>query len=300
MVCLAISAGRPQTTRTNAPNFHSTRATIMFKTHLAFSPPEPHESKLWRYMDFTKFVSMLARKSLYFTSLKKMSEQDPFEGMLPDTFFECRSWKTVDDVPEHERWRLTLYPMNGQTPLQMAQSSMEDFARAVQHSRKILYINCWHMNNYESAAMWSIYARRGSGIAVTSTYEMLQNSLPSDKAIFGSKITYSDYSVDLNDGVFSNNLLTSAIRKRRSFEFEKEFRAVFWDDSGNNTKLNDLPNAIGFEGVEFPCDLSTLIDGIYVSPKSENWFLDLVQSVVTTYGLNKEVRRSALDFSPTI
>lgn len=273
-------------------------AAMMFKTHVAFTPPGEDESKLWRYMGFAKFVSMLSKNALYFTSLEKLSAQDPFEGMLPDTFFECRSWKTVDDVPEHERWRLTLHPMNGKTLLQMAQSSMEEFARLVQHSRKTLYVNCWHMNNHESAAMWSIYASRGSGIAVTTNYEMLQNSLTSDKVLFGGKITYSDYAADSRD--FLNNLLSPALQKRRSFEFEKEFRAVFWDDSGGNIKLNELPNVTGHDGIEFSCDLSTLIDGIYVSPKSERWFLDAVQSVVSKYGLNKEVKRSTLDFGPTV
>jgi len=42
-----------------------------FPEHPAFVPPEKDEYKVWRYMDFTKFVSMLARRSLYFASLKK-------------------------------------------------------------------------------------------------------------------------------------------------------------------------------------------------------------------------------------
>jgi hypothetical protein len=72
---------------------------VKFKEHLSFVPPEASEHKTWRYMDFTKFVSMLARKSLYFTNLKKLSKNDPFEGLLPDTFFQFRSWKTVEDIP---------------------------------------------------------------------------------------------------------------------------------------------------------------------------------------------------------
>ena len=273
-----------------------------FPKHPAFVPPEKDEYKVWRYMDFTKFVSMLARRSLYFASLKKMSEEDPFEGLLPDTYFQCRSWKTVEDIPEHERWRLTLHPRPGQTPLEMVKTSMEEFAQTVFIFRKVLYVNCWHMNNFDSAAMWSIYAGRGIGIAITSSYESLQASLQTGQKLFGGKIIYSDYSAEIID--VQSNLLGTVMRKRRSFDFEREFRIVFWDDSSlrdsskTNEMLERINKAVMPDGLEFQCDLATLIDEIYVSPKSAEWYRELVQSVAKTYGVDKEVRRSPMDMEP--
>jgi hypothetical protein len=44
--------------------------------------------------------------------------------------------------------------------------------------------------------------------------------------------------------------------------------------------------------------LATLIDEIYVSPKSAEWYRELVQSVAKTYGVDKEVRRSPMDMEP--
>jgi hypothetical protein len=278
-----------------------TGVLMIFNEHPAFVPPEMPECKLWRYMDFTKFVSMLATQSLYFTSLRKMSEQDPFEGLLPDRYFECRSWKTVEDIPEHQRWRLTSHVPAGQNPLDVVKSQLEDFAKTVFHYRKMLYVNCWHMSNYDSAAMWSIYASRGSGIAITSNYASLQAAFQSDKPLFGGKINYADYSTDVVTGDLSNNILTTATRKRLSFDFEREFRVVFWDDSVvKKPGLEELVKIAVPDGMEFLCNLSTLIDEVYVSPKSEIWFLRLVQSVVQTYGLTKEVRRSALDVHPIL
>jgi hypothetical protein len=275
---------------------------LIFPNHPAFVPPEKDEYKIWRYMDFTKFVSMLAKRSLYFVSLKKMSEEDPFEGLLPDTYFQCRSWKAVEDIPEHERWRLTLHPRPGQTPLEMVKTSMEEFAQTVFICRKVLYVNCWHMNDFDSAAMWSIYAGRGSGIAITSSYESVQASLQTSQKLFGGKIIYSDYSAEIID--VQSNLLGTVMRKRRSFEFEREFRIVFWDDSSlrDSSKTNEMveriDKAVMPEGLEFQCDLATLIDEIYVSPKSAEWYRELVQSVAKTYGVDKEVRRSPMDMEP--
>jgi hypothetical protein len=275
---------------------------LIFRRHPSFVPPEKDEYKIWRYMDFTKFVSMLARRSLYFASLKKMSEQDPFEGLLPDTYFQCRSWKTVEDIPEHERWRLTLHPRPGQTLLGMVKSNMEEFAQFVFTFRKVLYVNCWHMKNSDSAAMWSIYAGRGSGIAITSSYDSLQASFQSDHTLFSGKIIYSDYFKDIID--VQNIIFATAMRKRQSFDFEREFRILFWDDSSlkqsseTREAARRIDEAVLPDGLEFQCDLATLIDEIYVSPRSEDWFRKLVQSVVKTYGLDKEVRCSPMDVQP--
>ena len=34
---------------------------------------------IWRYMDFTKFLSMLQYQALFFCTCKKMQDMDPFE-----------------------------------------------------------------------------------------------------------------------------------------------------------------------------------------------------------------------------
>jgi len=195
---------------------------------------------------------------------------------------------------------LTLHPSDGEKPLERAKSSMEHFSKSVFHARKTLYVYCWHLNNSDSAAMWSIYAGRGSGIAITSTYDSLEASFRPDARLFGGKVIYSDYSNDIIGRELSNNILSTAMRKRRSFDFERELRLVLWDDSPFKLPggLEALANAKLPDGLEVACDLSTLINEIYVSPKSEGWFLELVRSVVETYGLNKEVRRSALDVHP--
>ena len=41
----------------------------------------PLDTPLWRYMDFTKFVAMLASKSLYFSRVDRLD--DAFEGAFP-------------------------------------------------------------------------------------------------------------------------------------------------------------------------------------------------------------------------
>ena len=38
-------------------------------------------------------------------------------------------------------------------------------------------INCWHMNDFESEAMWKLYLKSNEGIAIQSTYQRLIDSL---------------------------------------------------------------------------------------------------------------------------
>ena len=46
--------------------------------HPCFRQPENKNLRLWRYMDFTKFVSLIATKKLFFCRSDRFD--DPFEG----------------------------------------------------------------------------------------------------------------------------------------------------------------------------------------------------------------------------
>lgn len=69
----------------------------MFETHQSFISPENENVKIWRYIDFTKFVSLLDTKSLYFTCINKF--EDPFEGSTPKLNVVARDILPVD-LPE--------------------------------------------------------------------------------------------------------------------------------------------------------------------------------------------------------
>lgn len=49
----------------------------MYEEHPVFNPPSD-DAVLWRYMDFTKFVSLLEKSALFFARADKLG--DPFEG----------------------------------------------------------------------------------------------------------------------------------------------------------------------------------------------------------------------------
>ena len=60
----------------------------MYKNHPSFKEPESEKVKIWRYLDFTKFVSVVDKNQLFFARSDRLG--DPFEGSYPTKNVEQR------------------------------------------------------------------------------------------------------------------------------------------------------------------------------------------------------------------
>ena len=60
----------------------------MYKEHPVFEKPENENTKIWRYLDFTKFVSLLDKSALFFTRADRLN--DPFEGSYSKVNIQLR------------------------------------------------------------------------------------------------------------------------------------------------------------------------------------------------------------------
>jgi len=218
-------------------------------------------------MDFTKFVSMLDNSGLYFSRADLLG--DPFEGSFSKG---------------NEKLRPIVY---ANTPITFdAIKSGSEFAK---RARLFTFINCWHMNDHESAAMWKLYAKTNEAVAVKSKLSILLSEL--SEKIYVGMVKYIDYGKDWTP---EGNALSPFIHKRLSFKHENEIRALFCD-AGNERKYMNENTA----GIWEKTNLSKLIEAIYVSPTSPEWFRILVENACTRYGLmNKAVIRSSLDEAP--
>ena len=104
--------------------------------HPVFEAPLDINVKIWRYIDFTKFVSLLDTKALFFTRADMLG--DPYEGST--SYFNKANWpiiykdkiliESLHSATSHNAWK-----------------------------RQWTFVNCWHMNEIESAAMWKLYAQ---------------------------------------------------------------------------------------------------------------------------------------------
>jgi len=244
----------------------------MYKEHPVFESPQNENAKIWRYMDFTKFVSLLDKSALFFTRADKLG--DPFEGSYSKANINLRP---------------TVY--EGKIP-QDALRTMSTFSKLL---LKFTVINCWHLNEYESAALWGLYLKSNEGIAIQSTFNRLRDSLKDENHnIYIGKVKYIDYEKDwLPEG----NSLYPFVHKRKSFEHERELRAVIQKLPSKGDAL-DLSKPSFDDGLYVSVDLDLLVDRIYLVPTCPKWLLELVKSLLIKYELDKDVLQSNLDDVP--
>ncbi len=244
------------------------------------------DTTIWRYLDFTKFVSLIDSQALFFSNVGRL--EDDFEGAFPEANddFSCR----VDLSQERQ---------------EQAAMSFREYRKQARHFRNIVYVNCWQMSPVESVAMWKQYLKSDEGVAIQSTYGRLKSSLQSTHKILIGSVQYIDFATDRIPVDYGVTLFDSFLYKRLHFQHEHELRAM-WADFGQLPltepgvlAIDALPDAKPMAGELVPVALGTLIDKVVMAPRSPDWFIGLVESVILKYGGKKEVIRSSLDNAPS-
>ncbi|MEZ5778917.1 MAG: hypothetical protein R3E44_11215 [Paracoccaceae bacterium] len=240
--------------------------------HECFPQPENPKIRVWRYMDFTKFVSFIFSQQLHFSRLDLLG--DNWEGAVTKATLELeKSIFDTIDIPEEEKKA-------------SASQYVETMKRTRLNARLCQYANCWHMNNHESAAMWKLYSSSNESIAIQSTFEKLSECLPS-KAYLGT-VTYVDYT---SDAIPNGNLFYYSMYKRASFSHECEARAIIIDTEEALKAHDNQETALA---LKVPMNANTLIETVHVSPKSMPWFHDVVREVIKRSNFKFPVLRSNL------
>jgi len=106
---------------------------------------------------------MLEKKSLFFCRANLF--EDPFEGSIPKGNIVHRD-RIYGLIPEEQR-----------------PNAIVQISEARKNFRSCTFINCWHMNEHESAAMWRLYSKCDEAIAIYTKYNRLVNILPDNTYI---------------------------------------------------------------------------------------------------------------------
>ena len=234
------------------------------------------EATIWRYMDFTKYVSLLDTRALYFCRADMLG--DSFEGSYSKANLRLRPILYKDKIPEDALRTASIF---------------------YKQARRYTVLNCWNISNFDSAALWSHYLRSGDGVAIQSTFSRLTRCFnpQAENEVHIGRVKYIDYETEwLPEG----NVLYPFIHKRKSFENEQELRAVI-QKFPSSAKFNErgegelnLTQDVFEKGVYVDIDLSVLIERVYVSPTSPDWFLDLIKSISKRYNMDEEIINSGL------
>lgn len=218
--------------------------------------PEDPNTIIWKYLDLSKFLDLLLSRKLF------LSRSDKFEDQYEGTFSE----PTFEEIKR------------------LSENNPEFLSYYKSHREKVV-VSSWHINEYESFAMWQIFTQNSEGLAIQSTIGRLQNALEVEKDTqqYIGEVNYIDYKkeyIPFEDTFFP------FLFKRKSFQYEREVR-VLSDLSDQQIKIND--------GIKIDIDIKQLIEKIYIHPKSENWYKKLVIELVSKLGFDFEIEKSDLE-----
>ncbi len=209
--------------------------------------------KLWRYMGLLKFISLLEKKALWLARADTF--HDRHEGRFPDYMR-----KAIAEVYENLK------------PDEKPQvKDVDDFQDYLQ---KNTYLSCWHKNSDENMIMWQIYGRNNDAVAVQTTVGRMKKSLVL-ASLRGNWLKFG--SVTYNEPEEISGILRYEdcfFVKRPHFHFEKEVRLSL-DTYSTESPSKDTP-----KGHRLRVDTELLIEKILIHPDSEDWFEDVIKSIV--------------------
>jgi hypothetical protein len=242
----------------------------VFKDEIPIETPDNNQN-IWRYMDFSKYVDLLTTSELYFTRADKL--EDPYDCSAIQFFGEPYKQYSSANPQGKERTR-----------------QVNTFGRL------FVYLNCWHMNDVESAALWRLYSEnKYETIAIQTTFGRFESEIK-DKwlrdGIFISKVKYDPENagepIENPPGrLFSSSGWENIIYKRPSFAHEKELRAFIFQRVDKLRENDTLKNEAHLEKlmkerreyIRIKITPSDLIEKVYVSPFAKDLFVELVKNV---------------------
>lgn len=232
----------------------------MYVEHPVFKESKSQKMPIWRYMDFWKFLNLIETKALYFSNSENLG--DNFEGRIPLFILEKIKLKDKETGSESE-----------------------DIINYLENiCRKTFLISSWSYSERESFALWKMYAKNKSGVAIETDLSALKNSFTvTSKSVYIGEINYiheKKYFFDLS------NLFYPFITKRDYYSFENEIRCITVNEEYeiNRENLIDV-------------DLNILIKKIHISPNSKPEFFKLIELIKKEYKLNFEICYSKINDS---
>jgi hypothetical protein len=226
------------------------------------------DTVLWRYLDAAKLFDFFENSTLFFCRADHFS--DKFEGAFTPSLRQ-----QISDA--YARGEIDF--------------SYEQFKRRMRES---VFINCWHRNQDDSAAMWALYGKSDCAVALTTTVGQLAGTLEGieeDHAISIARVDYVKHWSDPKLDV-SPDYTRIFTYKTKAYEYEKEVRVII--DRTGHPLVPELLQT----GLCVPIDARGLLRSIVIAPDAPPWFEKLVRQSALRYGIQAPVRRSKLALDP--
>jgi len=245
----------------------------MYVKHPKLSVSYPDTQKIWRYLSYDKFISLIEDNALFFCRIDGFwKDGDKWEGLFP--------------IQVIERFELATKSLPSNDGRQYTYIEWHKKKEAPSH-----LINCWNVDDSESYAMWKIYCKNHpSSIAIQSSIGRLKQSFDAtEERIWIGEVEYIDFRKKNCENRFFNvdmpNTLKTFLFKWHYFKFENEIRAIL-------NKAYDKHKAE--KGLLVKIDLKKLVDCIYLSPTSSEKEEKKIKDLLRQNGYSFAIQNSVL------
>jgi hypothetical protein len=221
---------------------------------------------LWKYFKPERFITTLSDGKIYFASANQFD--DPFEG-------------AVAVQTTHQQ-------------IDPRYSEMESTEQAFFQLKRLTKISCWHRSEYESDAMWKLYAGAHKGVAICTTPDRMQKAFKPFRLkpeygiedLWAGSVDYVDLTQVRMRGA---GMLSRFFFKHRAFEWEREFRLAISVRTAEEFAVSVPPDGIFVE-----VDLKVLIDRIVLGSTTTSDERELISDHVAQAGLEDRLELSSL------
>lgn len=238
----------------------------MYKKHEIFDLPSK-DTVIWRYMDFWKFKDLISTSKLYMPALYYLS--DPNEGEVPKNIGKILIEQAKEKYGE------------------AAAKGWERLVAPNENFKKTNFVSCWNIKEVESFALWKIYTKDKSAVAIKSTVQRLIESIEIEEEIQQhiGKVIYHDG----NSYAIRGNMFDLLIRKWSYYDYENELRIVSMKGAKNDKALKTHP-----QGLRSNINLDILIEKVYVPAEAGEEDCNAVSEMLKENGLFKDVKYSGI------
>jgi hypothetical protein len=234
----------------------------------------PDNTVIWRYLDLPKLLLLIEQGSLYFALTKELEDE----------------WEAV--LSRKVRAKIAYF----------APSASGTIVHSFQEFCKHVGINCWHIDESESIAMWSLYTSwkpsteaNCYGTAIKSDVGRLKSGFErSQEKIVIGEVLYADHSNDFWDQspLDGTNAFEPIYQKRTCFRHEKELRAA-------TVIVPESHSGYPVQGRSIQVNLDLLIDSIVLCPNFPAWSRDLIESAASRANIKLEIIESEILLLPS-
>tara|TARA_R110002074_G_C12548406_1_gene666355 strand:+ start:4630 stop:5358 length:729 start_codon:yes stop_codon:yes gene_type:complete len=189
---------------------------------------------LWKYFRPERFIDSLESGELYFAAANEFA--DPFEGAVA----------VQQNLP----------------PPDPRYAEIEGVEKAFRELTRLTKLSCWHTADFESDAMWKLYAGVHKGIAIRTTPQRMRDAFDpfkleptyDEESLYAGLVEYLDLTrVRLRS---AGNIQRFFV-KHRAFEWEREFRLAI-----SLTQAEENGVVVPEKGVRVSVDMNQLVERI--------------------------------------